>query len=1176
MMVLAALPMTAVNSFALTDGDWEYTVNNNEATVTGYTGIFSDIVIPSTLGGYPVTEIGNSAFNGNTTLRSIVIPNTVTTISNNVFQNCSNLETASLGNSVSTIGGYAFSGCSAMTRINIPASVTRIDSYAFYGCNSLSTYITNVGAWCGINFNNGSGQYYSNPMETGHKLYINSVEAENIVIPNGVTSISTGAFDGCYSVKSIVIPEGVTTINSYMFRNCKNLESISIPSTLTSVSSTSVFQNCNAIKEVHISDVGAWCNISFPNNSSNPLTIAKNLYLGNNLITDLVIPNTVTTIKPYVFYNGTCFTSVSIPSSVTTFQSDCFRACSNLTALYITDLEAWCDNSFVNQETNPLYYAHNLYVNGVQSTITIPSTVTQIKQYAFSGLANDVVIPGTVTDIGAYSFFYGNMTSTILQEGVQVVRSHAFDGCSSMTSITIPTTLTTTENYAFNGCSSLGTYITDLEAWCNITFGDGGGYYANPLETGGRFYLNNQLVTDLVIPNTITQMKYCLFMGCTSIKSVTIPEGVTSIGRLDFYNCKNLESITIPSTLTSIHNDRVFAYCNKLNAVHISDIEAWCNIPFPNDSSNPLYYAKNLYLGNDLITDLVIPDTVTTIKPYTFYNGTCFKSVTLPEGLTTIGNNSFSNCSNLESITIPSTLVTCQNDCFSGCSKLNAVYITDLEAWCNITFNNLSANPLYSAHNLYVNGVQSTLTIPSTVTQIKQYSFAGLANDVIIPGNVTEIGSHAFYTGKLTSAVLQEGVQTIRSNAFYACSLMTSISIPSSLTKTENYAFSGCSNLSTYITDIDAWCRITFGDSGGYYANPLETGHKLYLNNELVTDLVIPDTVTEIKYCAFMGCSPLKSVTIPEGVTKIGRLAFYYCTGLESITIPSTLAEIHDDRVFQNCNALKEVHISDVAAWCAVSFPNNSSNPLYYAGNLYLGDNLITELVIPKTVTTIKQYVFYNAKCLTKVTISDGATSIGYNAFANCTGLKYLALPDSITSINSTALQNCNNIEKIFCHFNSWAATYNPSKTMYLGDMNIDGVIDTLDLDDVISVASGNTVLSDEVLEIVADYNLDGVIDGFDAAEMDRDAYGHNSAKGDINEDGEINATDYAMVKEYVKCTADLLDKSYLTAEYDSIKDNYSDGIIITQQYYRADYDGDKSVDAFDLYYLDSRINSLI
>ena len=128
---------------------------------------------------------------------------------------------------------------------------------------------------------------------------------------------------------------------------------------------------------------------------------------------------------------------------------------------------------------------------------------------------------------------------------------------------------------------------------------------------------------------------------------------------------------------------------------------------------------------------------------------------------------------------------------------------------------------------------------------------------------------------KLSSVTIGGNVKNIPSYAFYGCTGLTSVTIPNSVTSIGGSAFSGCSGLtSVNISDLEAWCKIDFD---GYDANPLYYAKKLYLNGELLTGLIIPDSIKEIKNCAFYGCTGLTSITIPNSVTSIGSGAFYYC-----------------------------------------------------------------------------------------------------------------------------------------------------------------------------------------------------------------------------------------------------------------------------------------------------------
>ena len=150
-------------------------------------------------------------------------------------------------------------------------------------------------------------------------------------------------------------------------------------------------------------------------------------------------------------------------------------------------------------------------------------------------------------------------------------------------------------------------------------------------------------------------------------------------------------------------------------------------------------------------------------------------------------------------------------------------------------------------------------------------------------------------------------------------------------------------------------------------------------------------SVTSIGEDAFVGCFGLTSITIPNSVTTIGKYAFFVCSGL------------------------KEVHISDLAAWCNISFGSDDANPLFYAHNLYLNGELVTDLVIPNCVTRIKNYTFYGCSGLTSITIPNSVTTIGYEAFRDCSGLTSVTIGSGVGYIYSEAFANCGNLTDVYC-----------------------------------------------------------------------------------------------------------------------------------------------------------------
>jgi len=222
--------------------------------------------------------------------------------------------------------------------------------------------------------------------------------------------------------------------------------------------------------------------------------------------------------------------------------------------------------------------------------------------------------------------------------------------------------------------------------------------------------------------------------------------------------------------------------------------------------------------------------------------------ITLPEQLTIIGTSAFNGCTNLKKIAIPNAVTEIGGSAFSGCTSLTSVDISDLSAWCKISFDRYDANPLYYAKQLYLNGSELTdITIPSDITEIKSYAFYKCTSltSVTIPNSVTSIGGSVFSgCTSLTSVTIPDSVTSIGGSAFYNCTSLTSVPIPDSVTSIGDYAFYDCTSL---------------------------------------TSITIGNSVTSIGGYTFSGCTSLTSVTIGKGVTEIGESAFENCTSLTSV-----------------------------------------------------------------------------------------------------------------------------------------------------------------------------------------------------------------------------------------------------------------------------------------------------
>ncbi len=200
---------------------------------------------------------------------------------------------------------------------------------------------------------------------------------------------------------------------------------------------------------------------------------------------------------------------------------------------------------------------------------------------------------------------------------------------------------------------------------------DDGTYYSISGYLGSS---DSVVISDTYQGLPIKEISESAFSDCSNLKSVTIPSLLTRIGDRAFYNCSSVTSITVPSSVTSIGSE-AFKYCSSLKEVHITDIAAWCNIAFSDEYANPLGYANRLYFNNKMITDLVVPDGVTSIGSYTFFNYTWLGSVTIPDSVISIGNEAFSNCTWLIEVNISEGVKSIGKYAFSNCEWLTKIII---------------------------------------------------------------------------------------------------------------------------------------------------------------------------------------------------------------------------------------------------------------------------------------------------------------------------------------------------------------------------------------------------------------------------------------------------------------------------------------------------------------------
>ncbi len=736
-----------------------------------------------------VLSIGDNAFKECTALKNITIPGSVLSIGDNAFKECTALESAIIAEGVKSIGDNAFYNCTSLVNVSLPDSLTSISFNTFYGCANLQLY------------DDGTAYYLGN--SENHYLILVSViskEITSFTIDDKTKFIWSSAFSECRVLESIENTQNILCIGSYAFEHCNSLTTFSIPQGVTTIEDGTFFC-CTNMQTITIPDTVT--------------SIGQSAFEGCNNLKSISIPNGVTSIGNKAFYECKKLENIIIPDGVTFIRYDTFNGCESL---------EW---------------------------VSLPESVYYINQFAFNNCSSlkSIIIPSAVTDIAIAAFLHCDALTTVYYGGTEdkwsTISIEGNNGClNGVRKYYFSQTEPEKDGYFWH---------FDTDGVTPVSWGNEPNYsygLAYSLNSDGKGYtvvgMGDCIDKDLIIPSTheglpVNAIGENAFNGNTDITYVLIDRAVTSIGQGAFNLCKSLKNVyyngtkedweTLCSSIGVSNDYLIDAKVYYFSETEPADGFFWhydtdgktpVSWGVESDYSVGLKYSLNtdekgytvVGIGYCEDTDLVIPATyrelpVTAIGSKAFESVRSFKSVSIPASVTTIGEYAFAYCgvtsvtfatnsqlttvdryaffssSSLQSIALPDGVTTIGEAAFNGCNNITSISIPDSVTTIEnraLDFNSSAftvynnAKYLGNSTNPYlvlVRAIDTSITTCNIHTDAKLiYAFAftdcTLLTSVTIPDSVTIIGNSVFYKcDALESLIIGSGVTSIGDGIIY-------------------------------------------------------------------------------------------------------------------------------------------------------------------------------------------------------------------------------------------------------------------------------------------------------------------------------------------------------------------------------------------------------------------------
>lgn len=779
-----------------------------------------------------------------------------------------------------------------------------------------SSYITSIVVPDGIKI--ASGAFYQ------------CMQLERAVLPNDLEELPDSLFYNCFSLIEVNIPPQTKRIGDDAFFGCK-LERLDLPATIESIGGGAFYMYQPVT--IHIPDLNKWLQISF-GTTTRPLPLEYRLYVNGEELTDLVIPAEIENMNS-ALCGCRSIKSVTIPSTVKSISPGAFNECSNIRHVEIDSVEHWFKLGTVAQSL--IAAAGTFHINGE--------------------VIKDIVVPDSITDIDA-RVLSGNakIESLTFHENVRSISGKTLD-LKGLARVNIPS----------------------LEMWCKVKIESA---FLSPLMMNkqAECYVDGECITDLVIPEGVTEIADHVFHGWTQLTSIHIPDSLVG-GSGDLGTC-------------SITN------------VYANSLEHWMSLNLGIGTK------KHLFVDGEEIVDLVVPESITGFYGSTFSGLDTIRTADVHAGVTTVHNGSISTSPNITHVKIPSGLGLMNTLFPNSYQKIEVLELSE-------GAEKLGAMNIVCCTNL------KRIVMPSSVAEIEalalpknrdieiEFSEGGnfhwvgdilvknennemvfayeLPDEFAIPAGIEVVGAQALaYHGNITTLVIPEGVKRVEKDAFSLMSGLTSLKIYGPGIVFKAGALGSTRPTSVETKSIEQWCSLKFEKESD---NPLNFTGQLIVDGEVVTELRLPEGVEIINDYAFYGASSIVSVCVPSTLRKIGKWAF---GGAPIRKVELGHAEFQLENFFGQSltNITFRREIDRIAPY---AFANQAS---------------LKSIEIPDSVTEIGEYAFYGCSSLAEFELPPLVTNLPNRVFGKVPWTGYI-VPSRVTTMGDAVFMSCPNLSEI-------------------------------------------------------------------------------------------------------------------------------------------------------------------